>query len=362
MKNFICFLLAATVAFSAAAQEKTPAVTVVPNGTVRTKFEYQPSGSDDGRGNARFDVRTARFGIGGTIYQRMAYKMEIDLSDEGRMKMVDAYVGSANPWHGMSFQIGYMRVPFTIDAHRAPHQQIFANRSFIAKQVGSVRDVGAKIGWKHNAGRVPLDIQFGMFNGSGLPTDLSQYWTRSFNYSAKAQAGLLPGTTLVTGYQTTKPGPVRIHMYDAGVTWRSDRWLVEGEYLRKEYSGGAFEGVNSFDTFASYSIPVKWGVFSGVSFLGRWDYLSNHSNGVPITVAAGSDPAADPTTDPAANVWRLKINDPARHRATAGVTFSMGLPFTADIRVNYEKYFYQREVVPGPSDHDKFVIEFMAHF
>ncbi len=41
-----------------------------------------------------------------------------------------------------------MRVPFTIDAHRSPHLQYFANRSFIAKQVGNVRDVGAVIGWK----------------------------------------------------------------------------------------------------------------------------------------------------------------------------------------------------------------------
>ena len=32
---------------------------------------------------------------------------------------------------------------FTIDAHRSPHLQYFANRSFIAKQVGNVRDVGA---------------------------------------------------------------------------------------------------------------------------------------------------------------------------------------------------------------------------
>ena len=37
------------------------------------------------------------------------------------------------------------RVPFTIDAHRSPHVRFFANRSFIGKQVGDVRDVGATL-------------------------------------------------------------------------------------------------------------------------------------------------------------------------------------------------------------------------
>lgn len=314
-------------------------VTVSTTGTVRAKIEYQP-----GEGNARFDVRTARFGIGGRVYDRLNYKMEIDLSDEGKIKMVDANVG-AKLWRGLGFNIGFMRVPFTIDAHRSPDLQLFANRSFIAKQVGNVRDVGATLGWVFGKS-IPVNVQIGMFNGSGLPEDLKNYWTKTFNYSAKVQAGLLPGVNAVVSYQTTKPGPVRIHMYDAGVTYTSGRWLVEGEYLRKQYRNGAFDGVNSFDTFVSYGIPMAKGPFERISLLGRWDYMDDHSNGV------------------AASNGLLVVNDPSRHRATAGVTFSLGLPFTADIRVNYEKYFYRAgaAVQPGPSDHDKIVVEFMAHF
>ncbi len=322
-----------------------PNVTVVPTGTVRAKFEYQP-----GEENARFDVRTARFGVGGTVYRRLDYKMEIDLSDEGKIKMVDAYVG-AKIYKGLSFNIGFMRVPFTIDAHRSPHLQNFANRSFIAKQVGNVRDVGATLGWKFGE-RLPFNVQLGMFNGSGLVEDLQRYWTRSFNYSTKVQAGILPGVNLVAGYQTTKPDAVRIHMYDAGITLTSGRWLVEGEYLLKTYSGydtsgtpGALtKAASSVDAFFSYGIPVAKGPFERISILGRYDYIGDHSNGI-------AGPAGG-----------LVINDPARHRATAGVTFSLGLPFTADIRFNVEKYFYRRGVTAGPSDHDKIVLEFMAHF
>ncbi|MDR2882982.1 MAG: OprO/OprP family phosphate-selective porin [Alistipes sp.] len=316
-----------------------PDVTVVPTGTVRAKFEYQPS-----EGNARFDVRTARFGVGGTVYQKLDYKMEIDLSDEGRIRMVDAWVG-AKIHRGLSFNMGYMRVPFTIDAHRSPHLQHFANRSFIAKQVGGTRDVGAVLGWRFGRG-VPFNVQLGVFNGSGLAEDLQRFWTRSFDWSAKVQAGVLPGIDLVASYHTAMPGEVRTHLYDAGVTCTSGRWLVEGEFLRKEYAEGAFAAVNSVDVFALYGLPLERGPFERISFLGRWDYLDDHSNGV-----AGADGA-------------LTVNDPARHRATAGVTLSLGLPFTADIRVNYEKYLYRAgaATLPGPSDHDKIVIELMAHF
>ncbi len=323
-----------------------PFLTTYTTGTLRTKFEYQPS-----EGNARFDVRTARFGVGGTIMDKFDYMMEIDMSDEGKIKMVNAWVGIdiyssgwrrkyTNEW---TFNIGYMRVPFSIDAHRSPHTQLFANRSFIAKQVGNVRDVGATLGWKSDRW-IPINIQAGIFNGSGLPDNLQTYWTRTFNYSAKVQAGVLSGVNLVAGFHTTKPGDVRMYMYDAGVTYTSERWLIEGEYLRKEYSAGAFDAVNSVDAFVRYCIPFRAKTMQRISFLGRYDYLDAHSNGI-----AGANGA-------------LMVNDPARHRATAGISSSLGLPFAADIRLNYEKYFYRRGVIPGPSDHDKIVLELMAHF
>ncbi len=308
-------------------------------------------------------MRTARFGVGGSLWTNFLYKMEIDLSDEGRIRMVDAYVG-AKIWKGLSFNIGYQRVPFTIDAHRSPHLQMFANRSFIAKQMGNVRDVGAVLGWRFG-GKIPVNVQVGMFNGSGLDEDLRGYWTRSFNYSAKVQAGFFPGINLVASYMTRMPGTVRLHLYDAGINYRTGngggRWFFEAEYLRKDYSGGAFAGVNGVDAFVSYGLPIRRGVFRTISFLGRYDYMGDHSDGIAVNVADEGAPED----------WRLIPNDIERHRATVGITFSLGLPFSADIRLNYEKYFYPRTSLPavgtftpsrGPSDHDKIVVELMAHF
>lgn len=100
------------------------------HGTVRAKYEYQPQIE-----KGRFEVRNARLSVEGRVVPIVRYKAEIDLSDEGAIKMLDAYV-RLQPDNRFKFTIGQMRVPFTIDAHRSPHLQYFANRSFIAKQVG----------------------------------------------------------------------------------------------------------------------------------------------------------------------------------------------------------------------------------
>lgn len=316
--------------------ESRPGFTVQLHGTVRAKFEYQP---DIGKG--RFEVRNARFSLSGSVTSAVAYKAEIDLSDEGAVKMLDAYVRLNMLRRKLRFTIGQMRVPFTIDAHRSPHEQYFANRSFIAKQAGNVRDVGATLGWSFGDA-VPVTLEGGLFNGSGL-TDQKDYWTGTFNYSVKAQALFARRVNLTLSYQKTHPGLVDVRMYDAGVYYEDRRWHIEAEYLRKNYAGNSFDGVNAVDAFVCHDFPVQ-GVFSKISLLARYDYLSDHSSGM-----AGGDGA-------------LVVNDPERHRVTGGLTFSLGLPFRADIRLNYETYFYRKAVIPAISERDKAVVEFMCRF
>ena len=140
------------------------------NGTIRAKYEYQT-----GMGAGRFEVRNARVSLTGNILPIVAYKAEIDLSDEGQIKMLDAYA-RIFPAKGLTVTAGQMRVPFTIDAHRSPHQQYFANRSFIAKQVGNVRDVGLTLGYELPARQIGrrtlqrhrLDEPEGVAQGSEL--------------------------------------------------------------------------------------------------------------------------------------------------------------------------------------------------
>lgn len=307
------------------------------HGTVRAKYEYEPQLS-----SGRFEVRNARVSVSGSLGPVVDYKAEIDLSDEGKIKMLDAY-GRFKPLQGLALTIGQMRVPFTIDAHRSPHQQFFANRSFIAKQVGNVRDVGMTAGYVFGT-EIPVKAEAGIFNGSGL-TDQKDYWTKRYNFSAKVQAMFAGCANLTASVQRIRPGSVNITMWDIGSYYEWGRWHVEAEYLRKVYHGGAFPAVNAVDAFGCYSMPLKDCMFSQVSFLGRYDYMSDHSDGVP---------------DESGN---LTVDDSERHRLTAGVTFRIGkLPFHADIRVNYEKYFYGSDAAVAVSEKDKFVVELMCRF
>ncbi len=111
------------------------------------------------------------------------------------------------------------------------------------------------------------------------------------------------------------------------VYWQNRRWHIEAEYLRKHYAHGSFTPVNAVDAFAAYRLPMKKGLTS-ISFLGRYDYMSDHSKG---------------TKDESGN---LKVDDPERHRLTGGVTLSLGKKsLQADIRLNYEQYFYNKGVI-----------------
>jgi len=313
------------------------------HGTIRGKYEYQPD-----MHAGRFEVRNARFSLTGKVAPVVSYKAEIDLSDEGSIKMLDAYTRLTPDKH-FSFTIGQMRVPFTIDAHRSPHQQYFANRSFIAKQVGNVRDVGATLGYKLN-GSLPIALEAGFFNGSGL-TEQKNFWTQGINFSAKMQLFLPQGFNVTLSAQKIKPSLYSVMMYDGGGYYHSRGWHIEAEYLFKHYSDHSYHDVHAFDGFVCYDFRLRKKFFSKVSVLARYDYMGDHSDGKCYT---------DGKEDTENGV--LTTNDYRRQRITGGVTLSIAKPFISDIRINYEKYFYGRNSIAKTSEQDKFVIEFMTRF
>lgn len=342
-KKLILPLLALCVGLSLHAQEEdkvdlTPKV----HGTIRGKYEYQTE-----EGDGRFQVRNARVSLEGKVAKAVEYKAEIDLSDEGQIKMLDAYT-KIKPVRGFDFTIGQMRVPFTIDAHRSPHQQYFANRSFIAKQVGNVRDVGATLGYSFNVG-IPIILQAGMFNGSGL-TNQKDFWTNNINFSAKAQFFIPRGFNITLSTQKIRPDHISVMMYDAGAYYHAHGWHIEAEYLFKHYEDNAFKNVHAFDAFVNYDIPLRKCFFTKISPLLRYDYMSDHSDGMRYLDGEENTEGS------------LMINDYQRSRITGGLTFSIAKPFISDIRLNYEKYFYRSGAVAKPSERDKIVIEVMTRF
>ncbi|MCM1163603.1 MAG: OprO/OprP family phosphate-selective porin [Muribaculaceae bacterium] len=335
MRKSLAILLYIMTALSVDAQEKSQYIPDV-HGAIRAKYEYEPD-IDKGR----FEIRNARIALEGMIIPVIRYKAEIDLSDEGNIKMLDAYI-RYQPNKAWKFTFGQMRVPFSIDAHRSPHLQYFANRSFIAKQVGNTRDVGAAVGWTFGKA-VPVTLEGGIFNGSGL-TGQKDYWTSNYNFSFKSQAKFRDKFNITLSMQKANAGDVSTYLYDVGAYFQNSRWHIEAEYLRKYYAHNSFKPVNAIDAFAAYRLPLKKHL-TAISFLGRYDYMSDHSKG-----KVHDD-------------GKLGADDPERHRLTGGVTLSLGKKsLQADIRVNYEQYFYARGVTPSISEQSKAVVEFVVHF
>lgn len=308
------------------------------HGTLRAKYEYEPEINKN-----RFQVRNARVSIEGKVIKAIGYKAEIDLSDQGQMRMLDAYV-KVTPVSHLDFQIGQMRVPFSIDAHRSPHVQYFANRSFIAKQVGDVRDVGAMLAYHIKPARLKLSA--GIFNGAGITSQ--KEWHKTVNYSAKAEWNFVPRFNLVVSSQTIKPEQTRIWLHDAGLNYDDGRWHAEAEYLYKHYADNAFDDVHAFNVFGTYTLPLRR-LLQGIQFLVRYDYMSDHSDGTTYQTEAGQS-------------HRLELSDYERGRLTGGITLIPQKISNTAIRLNYEKYFYRHDSHPDPSERDKAVVEFMVHF
>lgn len=330
----LCLFAVVTVS-TGAEKAKSPYIPDF-HGTIRAKYEYEPTIN-----KGRFEIRNARLSVEGKIIPIVRYKAEVDLSDEGSIKMLDAYI-RLQPKERLKFTFGQMRVPFSIDAHRSPHLQYFANRSFIAKQVGNVRDVGVAASWTFGA-RTPITLEGGVFNGSGL-TNFKNFWTADYNFSLKSQICLWRQLNIVLSCQKAKASDVNTYMYDGGIYWENSRWHIEAEYLRKHYANDAFRPVNAVDAFAAYRLPLKRNKMA-LSFLGRYDYMSDHSKGSKDENGI------------------LLADDPERHRLTGGMTLSLGKgALQADIRLNYEQYFYNKGVEPSISEQNKIVLEFVAHF
>ncbi len=321
------------------------------HGILRGKYEYQPELEA-----SRFEMRNARLSASGKLAGRSEYKLEVDLCDESSIKMKDAWV-SINPWKTLRLTVGQQRMPFSIDAHRNPSAQYFANRSFIAKQVGDMRDVGFQAGYDfvNSAQRKVLSIHGGLFNGSNLDEQKSA-WFSSPAYSARIQYFPIAGLALIPSiqHQQIAQREASYTSLDMGAFYEKNGWHVEAEYLHKIYGADAFSDCSAVDAMVIYQHAVKdeHSYIERISYLGRYDYMQDHSSGKSGFVADATGQSTD----------RLALTDAERHRMTLGATFSVRNPyFPTDIRLNYEKYWYPHGGAKE-SEQDKLVCELVIKF
>lgn len=320
------------------------------SGILRGKFEYQPD-LDKGR----FEVRNARLAVSGKFAPISEYKLEVDLCDESAIKMKDAWV-RVLPWKSLRLTVGQQRMPFTIDAHRNPSAQFFANRSFIAKQVGDMRDVGFQAGYDFEKGsRKVLSIDAGIFNGSNLDNQKTA-WFSAPAYSARLQFFPVKQVAIIPSiqHQQIAQREASYTSYDFGAYYEAHNWHVEAEFLHKTYGNDAFSDCNAVDAMLIYKQKIKSrnSFVESISWLGRYDWMQDHSSGKSGFETDGSGGSSG----------KLVMTDAERHRMTLGATLHLRNPyFPTYVRLNYEKYWYPHEGALE-SEQDKIVCELMIKF
>lgn len=331
MKKTLLTVMTAMAAVTTLAAEND-AVDYKPkfHGAVRTRWEM-----DTREGDQRFQVRNARLTMEGNVASWARYFVQTDLSDCGTMKILDAY-GQLDICKGLNFRAGQFRMPFGVETFRAPQNYIFANRSFMGKQVMNYRAVGARMAY--TLPKTPLTLEFGAFNPATIGNQGG--WHNSVAVAGKASWNFGPGFTVSASYASIKPNGLRANLVDGALLWQNSNWLVAAEYMYKHYCHDTFDPAHSWLAFADWHKDVKWGGFNRWSIQGRWDGMTKHC-----------ELTATPT------------EQAARNRVTVGSTLTYAFKMMhVDLRLNYEKYFYHSGFKPSVGDSDRLVAEMVIRF
>ena len=294
-------------------------------GILKTKVEFDLNNS-----LMRFEVRNARFGATGKINNYMSYKIEIDLSDEGQMKMLDAYVKFV-PVTNLGFYLGQRKIPFSTDYMRNPAENIFANRSFLSKYINDgMRDIGFYTEYKI-PGEIPVYLLVGAVNGTG---NNNPQWISKPNLAGRITIGPDKGVR-VTGnlYYGEAPDREKLAMIGGEFRYSNGAYFIESEYIRRSWTDTL--SLNQHDDglyiHSYYNFIREDKMICMVSPVARFDLIGNSvfSNVVDAS------------------------------RLTLGVNIGFEpRQFYSEIRLNYENYF--RSSLPIHTD--KVTLEFIARF
>lgn len=334
-KKYIASILSLTAAFAAFAGESDK-VDYIPKigGAIRARWEIETAD-----GYNRFALRNARVKLRGNIARPVQYYLQADLCNQGKMQFLDGWV-RLNAFTGFNVQAGQFRIPFGVDPFRGPGSYVFANRSFIGRDIDNIRAVGVKASYI-----IPgtgLTVEGGVFS-PGTITDHSK-WTRQKAFASKAVWNV-GDFSIATGFQSIIPDSIRINMADAAITFRHGRVTAEAEYMYKHYTGDAFSPCHAYNVWADYAIPLHKGLFNRLSFQGRIDGSTAHSSG--IRDADG----------------HLKADQPYRNRFTVGSTIAyIKAPMKCELQLNYEKYLYHSDYDAPRGRGDKIVAELIVTF
>ncbi len=305
------------------------------HGMIRSRWEMETETGDN-----RFEVRNARLALSGNIIPAIDYLVQTDLCEQGKIKILDAWCG-VKLAEGLKIRAGQFLMPVGIEPLRAPAAYIFANRAFIGKQMCAARGVGAEVAYVVPS-ELPVTVKGAVFNPASVADH--DVWSHSPAFSASA-LWQIRSVGINVGYQSAVPEAGRTNIADAAVIFKSGRWNVEAEYMYKHYTHGYSRPAHGYSVFGNYWLPLRAGELNRLSFQGRFDGMTAHCAG-----ELESDGS-------------LAMSQPARNRITVGTTIGcFRQKVHADLRLDYEKYFYHHDAVAAAGQGDKVVVEFVVSF
>lgn len=335
--SFLCFPLLHSKAETTQEDSNNSSTTnyrPVVGGLIRSKYEMKTYDATN-----RFQVRNARIKISGKLNKKVAYKLQYDFCEKGKMGFKDAYI----KYHintNWSTKIGIQKVPFSTENLRSPSDYYFANRSFIAKQMShDVRQVGMSINYQNNTVKLPFSATLGVYNNNGVVNQ--EVWQKEMNFAGRLEIKPIKTLSISLSMNSVIPYAHRMNLYNCNISKTFGKWHLETEYIFKTYEKEIFNDTHAFLIFGSYDIEtpsVDW--LNKISPVVRFDWMDNNS-----------------LLESTNNTFSIK--DFERHRYTAGINFSLGEPFYADIRLNYEHY-NSKDL--STNQEDKIVIECVVKF
>ena len=294
-------------------------------GILKTKAEFDLDNS-----LMRFEVRNARFGATGKINNHMSYKVEIDLSDEGRMKMLDAYI-KFMPVSNLSFYLCQKKIPFSTDYMRNPAENIFANRSFLAKYINDgMRDIGFYAEYSIE-GQIPVNIMAAAVNGTG---NNNPQWIERPNLAGRLTVGAEKGFRLTGNvYYGDDDEKKNLAMVGGEMRYTNGSFFIESEYIRRNWDDSLSVRHNDDGLYihSYYNFPLKGSMIHQVTPVVRWDMIGE-------------------------SVFSEEVD---AKRLTIGINLGFeAKQFYSEIRLNYEDYFKSSL----PIHTDKLTLEFIGRF
>jgi hypothetical protein len=195
------------------------------SGLIKTRWEY----CFDDYTN-RFDVRNARLKIGGRLTPFVNYGMQMDYSTHGKLSFLDGYV-RLKPLNNLTLWVGQFIVRFSENYVISQYQNMYANRSFVAKFVNpDARDIGMQLDYE--IAGIPLTAHAGVYNGGGIN---NPQWRKSPFVLSRFVYGTMDGFRAGVKYYGGKTvAGERIANYGFDLRYAGDRYTVETEYVVKD--------------------------------------------------------------------------------------------------------------------------------